>query len=128
MGVINVTPDSFSGDGVLDTDTLVARGVQMEKDGADIIDVGGESTRPGSTPIPLEEELRRVIPVVKKLSENVRMPISVDTYKARTARRRIAPRDTRRQKTLRKRPYADIGRYLQSRSGATGDSERRTDD
>ena len=90
MGVINVTPDSFSGDGVLDTDTLVARGVQMEKDGADIIDVGGESTRPGSTPIPLEEELRRVIPVVKKLSENVRMPISVDTYKAEVARQAIA--------------------------------------
>ena len=90
MGVINVTPDSFSGDGVLDTDTLVARGVQMEKDGADIIDVGGESTRPGSTPVPLEEELRRVIPVVKKLSENVRMPISVDTYKAEVARQAIA--------------------------------------
>lgn len=86
MGIINCTPDSFSGDGVMDADTAVAQGVQMEKDGADILDVGGESTRPGSTPISLEEELSRVIPVVEKLAKEVNIAISIDTYKAEVAR------------------------------------------
>ena len=89
MGIVNVTPDSFSGDGVPDADAAVARGVQIEKDGADILDVGGESTRPGSTPVPLEDELARVIPVVTRLAQKVKIPISVDTYKAEVARRAI---------------------------------------
>ncbi len=89
MGVINCTPDSFSGDGVTDTDAAVAQGIQMEKDGADVLDVGGESTRPGSIPLPLEEELARVTPVVERLAKEVRVPISIDTYKAEVARQAI---------------------------------------
>lgn len=89
MGIINVTPDSFSGDGVLDIDAAVAQGIQQEKDGADIIDVGGESTRPGSTPLPLEEELVRILPVIEKLAKEVNVPISIDTYKAEVAQRAI---------------------------------------
>lgn len=89
MGIINVTPDSFSGDGVIDIDAAVAQGVQMEKDGADILDVGGESTRPGSTPVTLQDELARVLPVIEKLSRSVQIPISIDTYKAEMAREAI---------------------------------------
>ncbi|MEK7134057.1 MAG: dihydropteroate synthase [Patescibacteria group bacterium] len=89
MGIVNVTPDSFSGDGVLDTVKAIQQGIQMEKDGADIVDVGGESTRPGSVPLSLEEELARVIPVIKGLSKGTRVPISIDTYKAEVARQAI---------------------------------------
>lgn len=90
MGIVNVTPDSFSGDGVVNIDEAIERGVQMEKDGADMLDVGGESTRPGSTSVSLEEELRRVIPVVEGLSKRVSIPISIDTYKAEVATAAIA--------------------------------------
>ena len=94
MGIINATPDSFSGDGLIAegkdwVSKAVAQGVQQEKDGADILDVGGESTRPGSTPVSLEEELRRVIPVIEGLAKNISIPISIDTYKSEVARQAI---------------------------------------
>lgn len=89
MGIVNVTPDSFSGDGLLDRDAWVAQAVaqgrQFVNDGADILDVGGESTRPGSTPVSAEEELDRVTPVIKALRKVVNVPISVDTYRAPVA-------------------------------------------
>lgn len=87
MGILNVTPDSFSdGGNYIDLEKAVAHGKQMVVDGASIIDVGGESTRPGATPVTLEEELARVIPVIKCLKEEIDIPISVDTYKAEVAR------------------------------------------
>jgi dihydropteroate synthase len=86
MGIVNVTPDSFSGDGVLDGAAAVAQAVQMVADGAHLIDVGGESTRPGSAPVPADEELRRVIPVIQHLAKTITVPISIDTYKAEVAR------------------------------------------
>ena len=86
MGILNVTPDSFSdGNEFLERDAAVDRGIQMEKEGADIIDVGGESTRPGAEPVPEKEELRRVIPVIEKLREKVGVPISIDTSKSEVA-------------------------------------------
>jgi len=87
MGTINVTPDSFSGDGLgLDVEAAVAQGHRFVKEGADILDVGGESTRPGFQAVPLEEEMRRVLPVVERLASEVDVPISIDTYKAPVAR------------------------------------------
>ena len=87
MGVVNVTPDSFSGDGVGDdVDAAVRQAVQMRDDGADIIDVGGESTRPGFAEVPADEEVRRVVPVIERLSREVNVPISIDTYKAEVAK------------------------------------------
>jgi len=86
MGIINVTPDSFSGDGLgLDVDAAVALGRQMVADGAHLLDVGGESTRPGSEPVSADEEKRRVLPVIQRLAAEVDVPISVDTYKAEVA-------------------------------------------
>jgi len=86
MGIINVTPDSFSGDGVsTDVDAAVAAARRHEVDGADIVDVGGESTRPGFEPVPIEEELRRVIPAIRAIKDSVAIPISVDTTKATVA-------------------------------------------
>ena len=89
MGVVNVSPDSFSGDGIADAEQAVAKGKQLASEGADIIDVGGESTRPGSTPISTDEELRRVIPVVEKLAKDVSVPVSVDTYNLEVARQAL---------------------------------------
>lgn len=87
MGILNVTPDSFSDGGRYnDLDRAVARAEEMVADGADIIDVGGESTRPGSAPVAPEEEVRRVLPAIEALSARIRVPISVDTYRASTAR------------------------------------------
>lgn len=87
MGIVNVTPDSFADGGMhFDVDRAVEAGVRMAADGADIIDVGGESTRPGADPLPEGEELRRVLPVVERLAREIRIPISIDTYKARIAR------------------------------------------
>jgi dihydropteroate synthase len=87
MGILNMTPDSFSGDGIYgDVETAVAKAVKMVEDGADIIDIGGESTRPGSLPVPVDEELRRVIPVIERLSEIIDVPISIDTYKPEVAK------------------------------------------
>ncbi|WP_147535904.1 dihydropteroate synthase [Bacillus marasmi] len=90
MGILNVTPDSFSDGGRFDQiDLAVQHAMRMVDEGADIIDVGGESTRPGYEQISVEEELNRVIPVIKALAENVQVPISIDTYKAEVARQAI---------------------------------------
>lgn len=85
MGIVNATPDSFSGDGVRDLDSAVRRALQMVADGADILDIGGESTRPGAEPVSLDEELRRVVPLIAALSAQVAVPISVDTTKSAVA-------------------------------------------
>ncbi len=90
MGILNVTPDSFSGDGVRnDVGLALEQALRFQNDGADIIDVGGESTRPGSIPVDLDEERRRVIPVVRSLVSKLSIPISVDTYKPRLAEEAI---------------------------------------
>jgi len=90
MGVLNVTPDSFSDGGRFHNfDIAVAHGEKMAEDGADIIDVGGESTRPGSDPVPLDEEAQRVLPVIEPLAKNLSTPISIDTCKAEIARRAL---------------------------------------
>jgi len=86
MGILNITPDSFSGDGLLgDPQAAVERAKQMEAEGADMLDIGGESTRPGAVPIPAQEELGRVMPVLERLVAAVGLPISIDTYKAEVA-------------------------------------------
>lgn len=89
MGILNVTPDSFSGDGVLQREDEIAAAVaqaqQFTADGADIIDIGGESTRPGSTPVSEAEELSRVIPVIEAVKTAISVPISIDTYRANVA-------------------------------------------
>lgn len=91
MGALNVTPDSFSDGGLFfDLEKAVARGRQMAAEGADIIDIGGESTRPGAKPLDEEEELRRVIPLVHFLRKEVNIPISVDTRKSRVAEESLA--------------------------------------
>jgi dihydropteroate synthase len=86
MGVLNVSPDSFSGDGLADVDAAVAQAKRMVADGADIIDVGGQSTRPGFDELSPEDEARRVVPVIERLVREVDAPVSVDTYKAPVAR------------------------------------------
>ncbi|NQT47833.1 MAG: dihydropteroate synthase, partial [Chloroflexi bacterium] len=91
MGVINVTPDSFSGDGLgLDVEAAVDQGKRFATEGADILDIGGESTRPGAESITEDEELRRVIPVIERLASEVSLPLSIDTYKRGIARRALA--------------------------------------
>src|SRR5688572_18172663 len=86
MGIINVTPDSFSDGGtLLDARHAVDAGVQMVADGADLLDVGGESTRPGAEALPAAEERRRVLPVIEGLAARVQVPVSIDTYKADVA-------------------------------------------
>jgi dihydropteroate synthase len=89
MGVINVSPDSFSGDGLADVEEAVARAERLASEGADIIDIGGESTRPASDPISIDQELRRVIPVVEKIAQQIAVPLSVDTYKMEVARQAL---------------------------------------
>jgi len=93
MGIINMTPDSFSEDGCLKRKPGISSALHLAerqiKEGADILDVGGESSRPGSKPIPLAEEIKRVIPVVQYLTKNFRIPVSVDTYKAEVAERAL---------------------------------------
>src|SRR6476659_3072434 len=89
MGILNVTPDSFSDGGVhFDRQVAIDSGLRMMDEGADILDVGGESTRPGSESVTLEEELRRVLPVVKELSNHGAV-ISIDTAKAEVARQAL---------------------------------------
>src|SRR5437867_8349161 len=86
MGVLNITPDSFSDGGVhFDPEVAVAAGMQMVEDGADMLDVGGESTRPGSEPVPVSEEITRVVPVIEGLVSRANVPISVDTRKPEVA-------------------------------------------
>jgi dihydropteroate synthase len=90
MGILNVTPDSFSDGGqYFDKSTAVKRAIQMVEDGADIIDIGGESTRPGSQPLAIEEELRRTLPVIEALTKEINTPISIDTYKSEVAKRAL---------------------------------------
>jgi dihydropteroate synthase len=90
MGVLNVTPDSFSDGGrYLGVETAVARAEEIEAEGADVLDLGGESSRPGSQPVPLDVELARVLPVLAALAGRLRIPISVDTTKAEVARRAL---------------------------------------
>jgi dihydropteroate synthase len=87
MGVLNVTPDSFSDGGrFLAPEAALAHGQRLSAEGADLIDVGGESTRPGSDPVPAEEELRRVLPVIERLAALVETPLSIDTCKPAVAR------------------------------------------
>jgi dihydropteroate synthase len=91
MGILNVTPDSFADAGAhFDVDRAVEAGVRMVAEGADIVDVGGESTRPGADPLPADDELRRVLPVVERLAARVDVPISIDTYKASVAQAAVA--------------------------------------
>ena len=90
MGVVNVTPDSFSDGGKFyNTDVAISQGEKLAAEGADIIDIGGESTRPFSDPVSVEEEIRRVVPVIDKLARRVSVPISIDTTKADVARRAL---------------------------------------
>lgn len=114
MGILNVTPDSFSGDGLVKGDDWIEHTmVQAEAQaaaGAHILDVGGESTRPGSQPTPLEEELGRVIPIVRALAARVHVPISIDTYKAEVARRAIEAGATMINDVWGFRMDADIAR------------------
>lgn len=91
MGVLNVTPDSFSDGGrFLEKDRAVEQGIRMAEAGADIIDVGGESTRPFSEPVSADEEMNRVIPVIESLSREINIPISIDTYKSVVAREALS--------------------------------------
>lgn len=91
MGILNVTPDSFSDGGrYLDSKRAIEHGLEMARDGADLIDVGGESTRPGSEPVPAEEEQWRVVPVIEALSRETDRVLSVDTRKARVAEKALA--------------------------------------
>jgi dihydropteroate synthase len=89
MGIVNVSPDSFSGDGLDSVDAAVAQAQRFVTEGVDMLDVGGESTRPDSSPISVDEELRRVIPVLERLTGNVKVPLSVDTYKLDVARKAL---------------------------------------
>jgi len=91
MGILNVTPDSFADGGRhLDPVAAIEAGVRMAVDGADIIDIGGESTRPGAEPLSADEERRRVLPVIERLAPRIDIPISIDTYKAPVARDALA--------------------------------------
>jgi len=86
MGILNLSPDSFSGDGLGDNiEAAVAQAKRLVDDGADIIDIGGESTRPGSQPVSADDELRRVMPVIERLSGELSAPLSIDTYKSAVA-------------------------------------------
>jgi len=89
MGIINVSPDSFSGDGVTDLELVVKQARHFVEQGADILDIGGETTRPGSSPISADEEIGRVVPVIKRLAAEVTVPLSVDTYKYEVARQAL---------------------------------------
>ena len=89
MGIANLTPDSFSADGLLDTPYAMDFIEKMVRDGADIIDIGGESSRPGRKPISIAEELSRTIPIIKKAANKIKVPISIDTYKPEVARQAL---------------------------------------
>src|SRR5699024_10463325 len=86
MGILNITPDSFSDGGTYATvEHAIERALQMEQEGADIIDVGGESTRPNHEPVTIDEEISRVVPIIEALATRLSIPISIDTYKSQTA-------------------------------------------
>jgi dihydropteroate synthase len=91
MGILNVTPDSFSDGGLFaGRDAAVAHARALAAEGADIIDIGGESTRPGALPLSEDEELRRVLPVIERIAADIPVPVSIDTYKAGVARKALA--------------------------------------
>ena len=90
MGIINVSPDSFSGDGASDIEVAVAQACRFVDEGADILDIGGESTRPGYSQITAEEEIRRVLPVIERLASRTSLPISIDTSKYEVAQQALA--------------------------------------
>lgn len=91
MGIVNATPDSFSDGGAyFDVEAAVAHGLRLAEEGADILDIGGESTRPGAQAVPVEEELRRVVPVVERLARETALPISIDTSKPEVMRAAVA--------------------------------------
>ncbi|MDH5832498.1 dihydropteroate synthase [Luteimonas kalidii] len=91
MGIVNATPDSFSDGGEhFDADAAVAHGLRLVEEGADVLDVGGESTRPGAVDVPVEEELRRVVPVIERLVRETALPVSVDTSKPDVMRAAVA--------------------------------------
>jgi dihydropteroate synthase len=81
MGIINITPDSFSGDGLANVESALAQATRMVDEGADILDVGGESTRPGFTPVDTQEEIKRVIPAIEQIKSHIQVPISIDSSK-----------------------------------------------
>jgi dihydropteroate synthase len=90
MGIVNVTPDSFSGDGVPEAEAAVEQGLRMVAEGADLLDVGGESTRPGHQSVTAEVELERVLPVVRRLAQESGVPVSIDTWKSPVAEAAVA--------------------------------------
>ncbi|MBE5268693.1 dihydropteroate synthase [Stenotrophomonas sp. B2] len=91
MGIVNVTPDSFSDGGHHDTtEAAVAHGLKLVEEGADLLDIGGESTRPGAVPVSVEEELRRIVPVIEQLAARTAVPISIDTFKPEVMRAAVA--------------------------------------
>ncbi len=90
MGILNVTPDSFyNGGKYFNLDRAIEKGIELEKEGANIIDIGGQSTRPGSKPVDETEEINRVIPIIKILSKELKIPISCDTYRSKVAEKAI---------------------------------------
>ena len=89
MGIINLSPDSFSGDGVTDLEAAVAQAHRFVSQGADILDIGGESTRPGSAPVSIDDEIKRVVPVIERLASEISIPLSIDTYKSEIAHRAL---------------------------------------
>ena len=90
MGILNVTPDSFSDGGKFyNVDKAVEHALRMEKEGADVIDVGGESTRPGAEPVSLDEEIKRVIPVVEEIVDKLKVPVSIDSYKSKIVKKAL---------------------------------------
>jgi dihydropteroate synthase len=90
MGIVNVSPDSFSGDGASDIETAAAQAYRFVDEGADILDIGGESTRPGFSQITVEEELRRVVPVIERLASRINVPLSIDSSKYEVAQQALA--------------------------------------
>ncbi|AWH24967.1 dihydropteroate synthase [Stenotrophomonas sp. YAU14D1_LEIMI4_1] len=91
MGIVNVTPDSFSDGGAHDsTDAAVAHALKLVEQGADLLDIGGESTRPGAAPVSIDEELQRVVPVIEQLAARTQVPISIDTFKPEVMRAAVA--------------------------------------
>lgn len=89
MGIINLSPDSFSGDGITDLEVAVTQARRFVGEGADILDIGGESTRPGSAPVLIDDEIRRVVPLIEQLASEVPIPLSIDTYKSEVAHRAL---------------------------------------
>ena len=89
MGIINITPDSFSGDGLSNSESALAQARRMVEEGADILDIGGESTKPGFTAVAVNEEIRRVIPVIQLIASNIKIPISIDSYKYEVVERAL---------------------------------------